>query len=190
MIIYACFFIAPMGTFFSFSFFNIYSCNSLHMLEPSVVVPKLFSFVVARIARFQTSFPLSFEACRKIEFGFNDDSNLNRFGKKWKLVENFPPSPPKTSDGKEKFMKMWKQILSKKSYKFKLILKMVARYPMRSVSKLFRHCRNSSDSVHRRATILGRGNSANLPTIPQPRSATGLPEEPPYIYRRVGQKGE
>lgn len=43
--------------------------------------------------------------------------------------ENFPPSPPKTSDGKEKFMKMWKQILSKKSYKFKLILKMVARYP-------------------------------------------------------------
>lgn len=52
-----------------------------------------------------------------------------------------------------------------------------------SLSKLFRN------SCH----DLGRGNSANLPTIPQPRSSVdGLPEESPSSdihRRRIGDEG-
>ena len=86
-----------MGTFFSFSFsfFNA-SCNSLHMLEPSVVV--LFTFVVAPdfYRRFQTSsFPLPF-------------TKENRF---W--IERLRSIW-------EKILEMWKQVLPWKSYEFKM----------------------------------------------------------------------
>lgn len=98
---------------------------------------------------------------RKIDFGSNacEDSNPNRFGEKFVL-------------------EMWKQVLPWKSYEFKMSQFRISREM--SLSKLFR---NSSDSCH----DLGRGNSANLPTIPQPRSSVdGLPEESPSsdIHRR------
>lgn len=97
---------------------------------------------------------------RKIDFGSNacEDSNPNRFGKKSSRCGN-------------KFLE-----------KLRIQDESISNIPrdLSSLSKLFR---NSSDSCH----DLGRGNSANLPTIPQPRSSVdGLPEESPSndIHRR------
>lgn len=103
---------------------------------------------------------------RKIDFGSNacEDSNPNRFGKKSSRCGN--------------------KILEK----LRIQDESISNIPrdLSSLSKLFR---NSSDSCH----DLGRGNSANLPTIPQPRSSVdGLPEESPsndIHRRRIGQEG-
>lgn len=164
MIIYACFFI--MGTFFSFSFsfFNA-SCNSLHMLEPSVVV--LFTFVVASdfYRRFQTSsFPLPFTKENRFWIerlrGFKSESV-------WGKIR---PRDVETSSSLEKL---------------RIQDESISNIPrdLSSLSKLFRN------SCH----DLGRGNSANLPTIPQPRSSVdGLPEESPSSdihRRRIGDEG-
>lgn len=103
---------------------------------------------------------------RKIDFGSNacEDSNPNRFGKKSSRCGN--------------------KILEK----LRIQDESISNIPrdLSSLSKLFR---NSSDSCH----DLGRGNSANLPTIPQPRSSVdGLPEESPsndIHRRRIGDEG-
>lgn len=132
------------------------------MLEPSVVV--LFTFVVAPdfYRRFQTSsFPLSFTKENRFWIerlrGFKSESV-------WGKIR---PRDVETSSSLEKL---------------RIQDESISNIPrdLSSLSKLFR---NSSDSCH----DLGRGNSANLPTIPQPRSSVdGLPEESPSndIHRR------
>lgn len=116
------------------------------MLEPSVVV--LFTFVVAPdfYRRFQTSsFPLPFTKENRFWIerlrGFKSESV-------WGKIR---PRDVETSSSLEKL---------------RIQDESISNIPrdLSSLSKLFR---NSSDSCH----DLGRGNSANLPTIPQPRSS-------------------